>query len=71
MSINFYLEENDMAKSGIDGVAVRGHTRCKQVGSGSRVVGAESGGLKTSGVSSLAMKQVGRNVARRNNQRSG
>jgi hypothetical protein len=60
-----------MSKSGIDGVAQRGKTRGKMLGSGSKVVGAESGGLKTSGVSSLDMKKVGRGVAKRNNQRSG
>jgi hypothetical protein len=60
-----------MSKSGIDGVAKKGHTKGKMIGSGSRVVAAESGGLKTSGVSSLDMKKVGRGVAKRNNQRSG
>jgi hypothetical protein len=57
--------------SGIDGIASKGKTRGKQIGSGSKVVAAESGGLKTSGVSSLDMKKVGRGLAKRNNQRSG
>ena len=60
-----------MARSGIDGVAKKGHTKGKMLGSGSRVVAAESGGLKTSGVSSMDMKKVGRGIAKRNNQRSG
>jgi len=59
-----------MAKSGIDGCISKGGTKGKQFGSGSKVVGAESGGLKTSGVSSLEMKKVGRGLAKRNNQRS-
>jgi hypothetical protein len=60
-----------MARSGIDGCASKGHTKGKMIGSGSRVVAAESGGLKTSGVSNLAMKKFGSGIARRNNQRSG
>jgi len=60
-----------MARSGIDGVAKKGGTKGKMLGSGSRVVAAESGGLKTSGVSSMDMKKVGRGIAKRNNQRSG
>lgn len=58
-------------KKGADGVTQRGKTKGKNLGDTGPTVGIQSGkgkkGAKT--VTSAAMKAVGRNMARANNQR--
>ena len=56
-------------KSGANGVEKKGKTKGKLIGNGPSVMG-RNGGLKCAGVSSLKMKQVGRNMARVMNQKS-
>lgn len=52
-----------------DGIANKGKTKGKLIGNGPSVMG-RNGGLKCAGVSSMSMKQVGRNMARVMNQKS-
>jgi len=53
-----------------DGVAKKGKTKGRNLGDdGSKVMGF-NGGKKSAGVTSMKMKQVGRNVARAMNQKS-
>lgn len=53
-----------------DGIAKKGKTEGRNLGNdGSKVMGL-NGGKKSAGVTSMKMKQVGRNVARAMNQKS-
>jgi hypothetical protein len=53
-----------------DGIAKKGKTVGKNLGDdGAKVMGLK-GGKKSAGVTSMKMKQVGRNVARAMNQKS-
>lgn len=59
-------------KKGADGVTQRGKTVGKNLGDSGPTVGIQSGGKgqgKARSVTSAAMKAVGRNMARANNQR--
>ena len=56
-----------MAKG--DGIASKGKTAPKIFGNDGPKAGIQGGGIKTSGVKSIAMKKVGRGLAKRNNQR--
>ena len=56
-----------MAKGG--GIESKGKTKGKNFGDDGSKVGIQGGGIKTSGVSSIDMKKVGRGLAKRNNQR--
>jgi hypothetical protein len=55
-------------KSGADGVAKKGKTKGKNLGDSGPTVGKQAGGKKSSGVTSEAMKAMGRNLARVKNQ---
>jgi hypothetical protein len=53
-----------------DGIAKKGKTEGRNLGDdGSKVMGLK-GGKKSAGVTSMKMKQVGRNMARAMNQKS-
>jgi len=52
-----------------DGVVKKGKTKGKNLGNSCPVKGLESGGKKTAGVTGKAMRAVGRNMARANNQK--
>jgi hypothetical protein len=52
-----------------DGIANKGKTKGKLIGNGPSVMGF-NGGKKSAGVSSMNMKQMGRNMARAMNQKS-
>ncbi len=54
-----------------DGIAKQGKTKGKNLGDSGPTVMGRNGGTKDLGVTSKAMKAVGRNVARANNQKSG
>ena len=54
-----------------DGVASRGKTSVKIFPNSGPDKKTDMGGKKSSGVKSEAMKKVGRNMARANNQRGG
>lgn len=57
-------------KKAADGIAKKGKTEGKNLGDdGSKVMGL-NGGKKSAGVTSMKMKQVGRNMARAMNQKS-
>ena len=56
-------------KSGADGVTKSGRTKGKNLGDDGKKIGIESGGKKSLGVTGKAMRAVGRNMARANNQR--
>jgi hypothetical protein len=56
-------------KSGADGIEKKGKTVGKNYGDSGPTSGTQKGGKKSAGVTSLAMKQVGRNVARAMNQK--
>ena len=60
-------------KKAADGVASKGKTKGKNLGDSGPTVGVQSGkGSKgASGVSSMAMKKMGRNMARAMNQKKG
>jgi len=62
-----------MYKRGADGIAKKGKTEGKNLGNDGPKVGIQGGrGSKgAAGVTSLAMKQVGRNMARAMNQKKG
>ena len=51
-----------------DGIANKGKTKGKLIGNGPSVMGF-NGGKKDAGVTSMNMKQMGRNMARAANQR--
>ena len=55
-----------------DGVAKKGKTKGKNLGDSGPAVGIQDGGKgKTKGVTGEAMRAVGRNMARANNQKRG
>jgi hypothetical protein len=58
-----------MYKSGADGVAQKGKTKGKNLGDSGPQAAAVKGSIKKGGVSSMAMKDVGRNLARVANQK--
>lgn len=55
-------------KKDADGIVKKGKTEGKNLGNSGPSVGTQSGGKKSSGVSSESMKAVGRNQARIANQ---
>lgn len=54
-----------------DGVAQRGKTSVQVMANSGPTKGTDKGGKKTSGVTGQAMRAVGRNMARANNQKKG
>ena len=54
-----------------DGIAKQGKTKGKNLGDSGPTVMGRNGGTKDLGVSSKAMKAVGRNLARVANQKAG
>jgi hypothetical protein len=56
-------------KSGADGVTKSGKTKGKNLGDSGPTVGKQAGGKGSKGVSSDAMKSMGRNLARVANQK--
>lgn len=54
-----------------DGIASKGKTKGKNLGDSGPTVGMMAGGKKTAGVTSQAMRAVGRNMARAMNQKRG
>lgn len=55
--------------AGIDGVAKKGKTKGKNYGNDGAKVSAVQGGKGSAGVTSKAMKAMGRNMARAKNQK--
>ena len=58
-----------MYKSGADGVAKKGKTKGKNLGDSGPKSAALKGSIKKMGVSSMTMKDMGRNLARVANQK--
>jgi hypothetical protein len=56
-------------KKGADGVTKQGKTKGKNLGDSGPTAKVQTGGKKTAGVTGKAMRAVGRNMARANNQR--
>ena len=56
-------------KSGADGITKKGKTKGKNLGDSGPSMGIEKGGKKSAGVTGKAMRAVGRNMARANNQK--
>ena len=54
-----------------DGVAQRGKTNVQVMANSGPTKGTDKGGKKSSGVTGQAMRAVGRNMARANNQKKG
>jgi len=54
-----------------DGIAKKGKTEGKNLGDSGPTAGQMKGGKKTKGVTGEAMRAVGRNMARANNQKRG
>jgi hypothetical protein len=54
-----------------DGIAKKGKTKGKNLGDSGPTAGMMGGGKKTKGVTGEAMRKVGRNMARANNQKRG
>ena len=52
-----------------DGIAKKGKTKGKNLGDSGPTVKETMGGKKTKGVTGEAMRKVGRNMARANNQK--
>ena len=59
-----------MYKSNADGIAKKGKTEGRNLGDSGPTAKIDNGGKKSAGVTSMKMKQVGRNVARAMNQKS-
>jgi hypothetical protein len=59
-----------MYKSNADGIAKKGKTEGKNLGDSGPTAKINNGGKKSAGVTSMKMKQVGRNLARAMNQKS-
>jgi len=57
-------------KSGANGIESKGKTQGKNLGDSGPTVKTDNGGKKSAGVTSMKMKQVGRNMARAMNQKS-
>jgi hypothetical protein len=60
-----------MYKRDADGVAKQGKTKGKNLGNSGPTAAIQSAATAKHGVSSMKMKQVGRNLARVANQKSG
>jgi hypothetical protein len=58
-----------MFKSDADGIAKKGKTKGKNLGNSGPIVANLKGETKKMGVSSMAMKEMGRNLARVANQK--
>jgi hypothetical protein len=56
-------------KSAADGVTQSGKTKGKNLGDDGKAIGIEGGKAKSGGGLNAAMKKVGRNMARANNQK--
>jgi hypothetical protein len=56
-------------KSGASGIEKKGKTKGKNLGDSGPTMGVQKGGKKSAGVTGKAMRAVGRNMARANNQR--
>jgi hypothetical protein len=56
-------------KSGANGIEKKGKTEGKNLGDSGPTVGVQKGGKKSLGVTGEAMRAVGRNMARANNQK--
>jgi hypothetical protein len=56
-------------KKGADGITKQGKTKGKNLGDSGPTVKVQTGGKKTAGVTGKAMRAVGRNMARANNQK--
>ena len=56
-------------KSGANGIEKKGKTKGKNFGDSGPSTGIQKGGKKSLGVTGKAMRAVGRNMARANNQR--
>ncbi len=54
-----------------DGIAKKGKTEGRNLGDSGPTAGQMKGGKKTKGVTGEAMRAVGRNMARANNQKRG
>ena len=54
-----------------DGIAKKGKTKGTNLGDNGPTAGMMDGGKKTKGVTGKAMRKVGRNLARANNQKRG
>jgi hypothetical protein len=54
-----------------DGIAKKGKTEGKNLGDSGSTAKETMGGKKTAGVTGQAMRAVGRNMARANNQKRG
>jgi hypothetical protein len=54
-----------------DGIAKKGKTEGTNLGNSGPTAGIMNGGKKTSGVTGMAMRKVGRNLARVANQKRG
>lgn len=52
-----------------DGIAQKGKTKGKNLGDSGPTVGIQNGKKKSGGVTGKAMRAVGRNMARANNQK--
>jgi hypothetical protein len=57
-------------KSGANGIEKKGKTKGKNLGDSGPTVKTNNGGKSSVGVTSIKMKQVGRNMARATNQKS-
>lgn len=56
-------------KKGANGIESKGKTKGKNLGDSGPTAKVQNGGKKSAGVTGQAMKAVGRNLARANNQR--
>jgi hypothetical protein len=57
-------------KKGANGIESKGKTKGKNLGDSGPTAKVDNGGKKSAGVTSMKMKQVGRNMARAMNQKS-
>jgi hypothetical protein len=57
-------------KSGANGIESKGKTKGKNLGDSGPTAKVDGGGKGSAGVTSMKMKQVGRNMARAMNQKS-
>ena len=58
-----------MFKKGADGITKQGKTKGKNLGDSGPTVATQHGGKGSKGVTGKAMRAVGRNMARANNQK--
>jgi len=57
-------------KKGANGIESKGKTKGRNLGDSGPAVKTDNGGKSSAGVTSMKMKQVGRNMARAMNQKS-